>query len=347
MNRKKSRIAIIAIAALLIAALCFLIWPTGPAEIDSGYHVVMGTFARIVAIAPNSRTAKKSIEAALDQIRSIDELMSDFKPDSEISRVNNNAFTRAVKVSEATFEVLQKSIEFSKLSAGAFDITIGPVVNLWREAAEANSVPTDPELSDARSKVGFDKLILDANEMTVRFTVDGMRLDLGGIAKGYAIDKAVETMQSCGATGAMVDIGGDIRCFGTPPKPRLHWLIGLQDPNVTTHDLDIGTTLLTLKLSDAAIATSGVYRRFVLIDGKKYSHIFDTKTGRSSDRLTSVTIISTDAITADALATTVSVMGPEKGLALIENLPDTEAILISPPPKYELTKTPAAEKYIK
>jgi thiamine biosynthesis lipoprotein len=209
-----------------------------------------------------------------------------------------------------------------------------------------NSLPADAELQQARSKVGYDKLILDANEMSVRFAVEGMRVDLGGIAKGYAIDKAVEAMQKGGALGGMVDIGGDIRCFGSPPAGQNIWRIGLQDPDKAKAGLDAGTPLLVLNLTNTAVATSGNYRRFVVIEGKMHSHIIDTKTGYSSDELTSVTIFSQNTTDADALATAVTVMGTEKGLALIETIPQTEAILISSPPEYKLIKTSGAEKFI-
>ena len=246
---------------------------------------------------------------------------------------------------------MQKSADFSRLSGGAFDITIAPLTELWRSAAEVNSVPTEAEISEVRSKVGYEKLILDSNEMTVRFAVDGMKLDLGGIAKGYAVDMAVEAMQKGGAVGGMVDVGGDIRCFGLPPKGKKTWRIGLEDPTEPqggdqTLTAGAGTILLILKLNNAAVATSGGYRRFVLIEGKRYSHIMDRDTATSAEGLSSVTIIAQNATDADALATAVSVMGPEKGLALIEIIPKTEAILIMPPPEYQLIKTTAAEKYI-
>jgi thiamine biosynthesis lipoprotein len=344
MDRQNTRIVIGIIAVTcLIAALRF--WPTKPTEADSGHRPVMGTFARVVVVAPDTNTAKQCIKAAFAEINNVDKLMSDYKDDSEISCVSKDAFKQPVKVSKPTYEVLQKAIEFSKLSQGAFDVTVGPLVQLWRSASEANSVPTDTELQDARSKVGYELLYLDANEMSVRFAVDGMRLDLGGIAKGYAIDKAVEAMKKSGALGAMVDIGGDIRCFGTPSKGKSHWLIGLQDPN-KTDDL-IGTSLLVLKLTDAAIATSGNYRRFTLIKGRKFSHIISRTTAAGTQGLSSVTIITNNALDADALATAVTVMGAEKGLALIEKLPQTEAILITSPPHQKFIKTTGAEKFIK
>jgi thiamine biosynthesis lipoprotein len=349
MNKKTRSALFIILCVFLIAALYLFVRPKGQIELDSGHRVVMGTFARVVAVANNSNTAKKSIEAAFAEIQKVDDLMSDYKNDSEISIVNRDAFNRQVKISKSTFEVLQKSIEFSRLTNGAFDITVGPLVDLWHLAAESNAVPSKNELRETRSKVGYEKLILDANELTVRFKVKGMRIDLGGIAKGYAIDKAIEATQSAGAAGAMVDIGGDIRCFGRPMQGKNHWLIGLQDPNLVASDpwpVTRDVPLLILRLKDDAVATSGSYRRFTLIDGRKYSHIINRRTGTSTEGLSSVTVISKNAMDADALATAVSVMGAEKGLALIETIPQTEAILISSQPKQEFIKTTGAEKYI-
>jgi thiamine biosynthesis lipoprotein len=352
MNKRHSQIVIVIILVCLVVAFYFSVVAAGPVKVDSGYRVVMGTFARVVAVAKDSDKARSNIQVAFAEIEKVDELMSDYKSDSEIGQVNRDGFKRAVEVSESTYEVLQRSIEFSKLTGGAFDITVGPLVDLFRSGEKKGITPGEEAIAQAKMKVGFQKLQLDGKKRAVKFAVEGMRLDLGGIAKGYAIDKAVEAMQKCGASGGMVDIGGDIRCFGTPPKGRDHWLIGVQDPNVTDDDIGTGQLLSTLKLTNAAVATSGGYRRFVLIDGKKYSHIIDTDRGSSANELASVTIISKDAISADALATAVSVMGCEKGLALIEELPETEAILIpafagvTSQAKYQLIKTGGAGKYI-
>jgi len=352
MDKTNHKIAI-GIVVGIILVLAFFARPKSPIEADSGHRLIMGTFARIVAVAADSSTAKRCIEAAFEELQRVDDLMSNYKNDSEITRINRQAYKSAVRVSEPTFEVLTRAVRFSRLSGGAFDITIGPLVDLWRSAAKANTVPSDYELVTACSRVGYEKLLLDPNKMSVRFAVDDMKLDLGGIAKGYAIDRAVEAMQKNGAAGGMVDVGGDIRCFGTPPRDKSTWLIGLQDPS-EKFEIPIGTgePLLVLQLTGAAIATSGNYRRFALIEGKKYGHIMDRRTGKSTKGLSSVTIIAKCAADADALATAVSVMGAEAGLALIEKLPETEAILIpasrgmANPPKYEVIKTRGAEKYI-
>ncbi len=346
MNRIYSRTMVIFVCLSLAAVSFFSCAGRDRIDADSGYQMIMGTFVHVVAVAEDAGTAKKCVRVALEEIRKVDDLMSDYKSDSEISRVNREADKRAVKVSESTYEVLQRSVEFSKMTGGAFDVTVGPLVALFRKSKENKVAPSEEQIALARSKVGFEKLKLDIENKTVQFSGNGMLLDLGGIAKGYAIDKAIEAAQRCGAIGAMVDIGGDVRCFGLPPAGKDHWLIGLQDPNSAIEGVEGGGLLLVLKLTNAAIATSGDYQQFVFIEGKRYSHIMDRRTGTSAEGLSSVTIIADNATDADALATSVNVMGAEKGLALIEKLSGTEAILITSQPKSEIIKTAAAEKYI-
>jgi len=344
MDKKSRSIVIFIFAVLLIVALWISIATNRPVELESSYRLVMGTFAHVVVVAKDTETARRCIETAFAEIDKVDELMSDYKSDSEIGIVNKNAAEHAVQVGEATFEVLQRSVEFSRLTEGAFDITVGPLVDLFRAAKEKQVAPEQEEIEKAKSKVGYEKLILDKTNKTVQFTVEGMRLDLGGIAKGYAIDKAIEAMKKNGALGAMVDIGGDIRCFGVPAKGKDRWLIGLQDPNL--NEDSSGGLVLKLRIADGAIATSGDYQQFVLIEGKKYSHIIDRQTGSGAEGPSSVTIIADNATDADALATAVSVMGTEKGLALIEKLPNTEAIVVPSGPKPESIKSTGAAKYI-
>jgi thiamine biosynthesis lipoprotein len=316
-------------------------------EKDSGYRVLMGTFSRAVVIAGSERKARRCTEAAFSVQRRIDELMSYQREDSELSRINRDAADEPVRVNPLTFEVLQKSIYFSKLSDGAFDVTVGPLMDLWKAAGEADAPPTEETLAEARAKVGYENLILDEKNMTVRFAVKGMKIDLGGIGKGYAVDKSIEAMKDLGATGGMVDLGGNIRCFGQPPRGQEYWRVGLQDPNVAPDDVDASRILLVLAVTDEGVATSGDYRRFVKVHGEKESHILDARTGKGANKLVSDTIIAPDAIMADALSTAVNVLGPEKGLALIERLPGVEAILIPPgKPAHPIFST-GAKAYVK
>jgi thiamine biosynthesis lipoprotein len=327
----KNSIRLVFLAGGAIVLLYFMyarMTESGPVELDSGSREVMGTFSRVVVIADGERAAKRCVEAAFAVQDRVNKLMSYQRDDSELSKVNREAADKPVRVDPMTFEVLQKSVQFGKLSDGAFDVTVGPLMDLWKAAGEADEPPTEQALTEARAKVGYEKLILDEKNMTVRFAVKGMKVDLGGIGKGYAVDKSVEVMKKQGAIGGMVDLGGNIRCFGRPPRGQESWRVGLQDPNVGPDDMDSSRILLVLTLTDQSVATSGDYRRFVRVQGAKQSHIIDTGTGKGANKLVSDTIIAPDATTADALSTAVNVLGPDKGLALIERLPDTEAILI-------------------
>ncbi|MFC1737800.1 FAD:protein FMN transferase [Planctomycetota bacterium] len=347
MEKNKKILTAVFAAALLIALFFFLIAAEKPVVLNSGRRRIMGTFASVTAVAENTNAAKKCIQAAFRQFEDIENLLSYHKADSELSNINHNAYPGPLKLSQTAFDVIERAVVFSELTGGAFDVTVAPLVDLWQSAADANAVPGDAELADARSKVGYEKLILDVNENTIRFAEEGMKIDLGGIAKGYAIDKAVEAMKNAGAVGAMVDIGGDIRVFGRPPKGKKYWHIGVQDPRDAENYLLDGSYMLVLRLQNSAVATSGDYRRFALIKGQKHSHIIDTQTGQTSSRLSSVTVITENAVKADALATAVSVLGAEKGIALIEKIPQAEAILLSAHPEYKLIKSTGGDKYIK
>lgn len=319
---------LIGIVMILVVCLMYRDSRRVSVEVDSGTRMLMGTFARVVVIARSERAGQACIEAAFDVQDRIESLMSYHRADSELNKVNRLAATEPVPVNPMTFEVLRHAIRFSELSNGTFDVTVGPLVDLWHAAGDANEPPSEEALAEARRKVGFKKLILDEKAATVRFAEEGMRIDLGGIAKGYAVDKAVEAMQKKGALGGMVDLGGNIRCFGRAPRGQQKWRIGIQDPDVGPDDFDGLKYLLVLELADVSVATSGDYRRFAVVRGQKQSHVLDTQSGKGAAKLVSDTIIAPDAITADALSTAVNVLGAEAGLALIDRLPSVEAIVI-------------------
>jgi len=354
--KKRDRLFVEVVVGLLLitAAVYFFvgtgqesIWPAERIDLDSGMRLTMGTFCHVVAVANDEATAKGAINAAFEQLNKVEKLMSTHRADSEISRVNAMAAKKPVLVSEPTFRVMEKAVAFARLSDGAFDITVGPLIELWQQAELVGAVPAQDELKRVQAVVGYDKLLLDANDLTVRFAVDGMKLDVGGIAKGFAIDSAIVAMKKAGAIGGLVDVGGDMSCFGAPPKGAQKWRIGLQDSRRSAEGpVENGKLLLVLCLNDVAVATSGDYRRFIVIEGQIFSHIIDTQTGRADSEFSSATIICPAAVDADALATAVSVLGREKGLELVESLPDTEAILITAAPDYKLFKTSGAEQYV-
>jgi thiamine biosynthesis lipoprotein len=341
MQETKNRTIVYTVLTFVaMGGLLWLSFRNRTVTVDGGFHITMGTFAHILVVAQNQSQADAAIDAAFDTIYDIEHLMSDYDPNSQLSLVNREAFERPVQVDADLFEVLTAAKLYSCMSGGAFDVTVGPVVQLWRKAKDNGAAPSAEALAKAKEAVGYENLVLDAENKTVQFAKKGMFLDLGGIAKGYAVDKAVELLQKAGLKGGMVDIGGNLRCFGTAANGKRHWLIGLQDPQ------NEDEILMKLNMDDRAVATSGDYRRFVVIDGQKHSHIINPATADSAQDLSSVTIIAPTAMQTDALSTAVTVMGDKKGMALIESIPNTEAILISHGEETSFEKTSGVNRYI-
>ena len=281
---------------------------------------VLGTFAEITALAKDRATARKAVEAAYEQIEQVNRLMSDYRPDSEISRLNALPAGGKMVVSPPTFAVLQKAMEVSKRSGGAFDVTCRPLVQLWKQAGQQKKLPDAQQLQQTLAKIGFDKIKLDPATRTVTVTVDGLQIDLGGIAKGYALDVAAQALLDHQAVCGLVDVGGDIRAVGACPAGR-PWRIGVRHP--FTEGL-----FAKLAIERGAVATSGDQERFEVINGKRYSHIVDPRTGRPAEQTPSVTVIAPDGITADAWATAFSVLSVKEGQALADQLDGVEVLWI-------------------
>jgi thiamine biosynthesis lipoprotein len=333
----------IGVSAMIVAALGVLFWNQSRNRLDfynSGFREIMGTFTQITVAAHTEQQAQGFIDAAFEQMKQINREMNDHDPNSPISRLSLTAHLQPVVISSELVEVIETSLYYSKLSDGAFDITVGPETQLWRRMQKTGQKPSDDELAGARSKVGYEKLILDKTNRTVKFAVEGMKLDVGAIAKGYAVDLAVKILRDKGVVGGMVDIGGNIRCFGKGPGKGGLWLIGLQDPRKDN------SILLKLRLNDMAVATSGDYRRFAVVGGQSYSHIVNPRNAESVKELASVSVIAPTATDADALSTTVSVLGKEKGLALIERLKDTAAIVMTSQEPEKMIQTPGTERFV-
>lgn len=340
MENKAVRIIFSILApAMLIGGLLWQVERYKVKFFNSGYQEVMGTFAQVTVKSPGKLVADKHIEAAFARIWQIHAMMNDRDPNSEISHLTQTAHVSPAKVSPELFEIIALSREYSRISEGAFDITVGAETQLWRQMKQTGQKPDDAALAAAREKVGYEKIILDETNKTVKFAVEGMKLDVGAIAKGYAVDLAIELLKKKGVKSAMVDIGGNVRCFGDGPAGGL-WLIGLQDPR-NPQEL-----LAKLKLNDMAVATSGDYERFAVVDGKQYSHILNPKTAESVSELASVTIIAPMAVRTDALSTAVSVLGAAKGMALIESLEQTECILILSGDTSSLIQSRGAAEFI-
>ncbi|HIQ20846.1 MAG TPA: FAD:protein FMN transferase, partial [Planctomycetes bacterium] len=288
-------------------------------------QVAMAVPIRIILYAPNEATANRAAEAAFQRFEELDKVFSDYNPHSEARRLGNlSGQGRAVPVSCEMWEVLVRAQHLAAQTGGAFDVTVGPLVRLWRRARRQKELPPSWRLEQFRQLVGYRLLRLDGAAKTVELTRKGMRLDFGGIAKGYGIDQALKVLRRHGIASALVDAGGDIG-LGSPPPGKPGWIIGVAslDPK--------GKPSIYLYLSGRAIATSGDSRQFVHIGGRRYSHLVDPRTGQALTDHSSVTVIAPDATTADALASAISVLGPEQGLALVERLPDTAAYVVRAP----------------
>lgn len=285
---------------------------------------VMGTLARITACAPDRETAQRAIEAAYKRLNDVNRLMSDYVADSEIGRLNALSAGHSLVVSEETFACLEKAAQVTQRSGGAFDATCRPLVQLWKQAGRENRLPDDQMLRETRARVGWQNVRLDSRTRSVTPTVDGLQVDLGGIAKGYALDLAGEALRAAGATGGLIDVGGDVLAVGRQGDGN-PWRVGVRDP-FAGRDV----VFCRVALADVAVATSGVQERFSEIEGKRYSHIIDPRSGRPAEQAPSVTVIAPDGVTADAWATVFSVLSVAEGQALLarERLKGVEVMWI-------------------
>ena len=284
----------------------------------------MGTTFRIVLYAVDRKVAAKAAEAAFARVAELDNCMSDYKPNSELMRLCKRFATdvgEPVQVSDDLFAVLTAAQEMSTKSEGAFDATVGPVVQLWRHARRTQELPDPNELAAARAKVGFAKLKLDPAKKTVHFMTSGMQLDLGGIAKGFAAETALKMLKKrFGISRALIAAAGDITC-GDPPPGKEAWSIDIAP-------IAKGQTSRRLRLANAAVSTSGDLEQFAVINGIRYSHIVDPRTGLGLTGRRSVTVLAPTGTTADSMTKAVSVLPPDKGLKLVEDTPGAAAYIV-------------------
>jgi thiamine biosynthesis lipoprotein len=276
----------------------------------------MGTTFRIVLYAGSRQEASRAAEAAFARVAALDAVLSDYRPDSELTALGRRAGGAPVALSADLFRVLSQAQEWSHRSRGAFDVTVGPVVQLWRRARRIGEKPDLAALAAARALVGHHQLTLDDQARTARLAAAGMSLDLGGIAKGFAADEAQATLRTHGLTRALVAAGGDVVVSGPPPG-RPGWSVEMAVP-APLRDTDA----VVLELRDAAVSTSGDAEQFVTLDGVRYSHIVDPRSGMALTGRSAAAVIAATGSAADALATAVSVLDPAEGIALLDATPD-------------------------
>ncbi len=274
----------------------------------------MGTLFRIVIFAQDSTRATSSAMAAFERVEQLEQIMSDYREDSELNFVCRNACLEPQRVSTELFYVLERAQHLSELSGGAFDITIGSVVWLWRAARRDKHLPSPEAIAAAEKAVGYRSIVLDPSSQTVFLKRRDMRLDLGAIGKGYAADEALAVIRSRGLSRAMVAGGGDI-ALGDPPPGKDGWQIAVQEPSLQ------GTKITkALSLRNVGISTSGDANQYLEEGGKRYSHIINPRDGEALQDSAGATVIASNGITADAMATTLCVMPPTDGIRLAESM---------------------------
>jgi thiamine biosynthesis lipoprotein len=282
----------------------------------------MGTMFRIVLYAPNEDSAATASRAAFDRIAALDHIMSDYNDSSELMQLCRTAGGPAARISEDLYRVMTAAQELSARSDGAFDITVGPIVQLWRRARRRHELPDPERLASARSLVDYENIRLDPAQRTVQLLKPGMQLDLGGIAKGDAADQALIVLNRCLITKALVAAAGDIAVGDSPPGPAA-WRIGIEAFESPTKP-----PANVIQLHNGGVSTSGDSEQHVEIGGVRYSHIVDPKTGMALTGRRSVTVTAPRDITADCYATAVCVLGHKRGLRLIDETLGAAALIM-------------------
>lgn len=287
-----------------------------PRPVSRQQAEVFDSFSEIIVVARDQTEREKTLRDAFRLLQDLDEKWNLSKTQSEMVRLNEKGFEAPQEVSGETLEVIQKSQEFFERSGGAFDITVRPLKELWGFYDRKYRLPEPAQIQAVLNQVGMNHLRIDPQKRRVGFAVSGMGLDLNGIKKGYACDKTVEFLKKRGVQGALVNIGGAIRAFGNSPDGR-PWRVGIAHPRDPTRTLRVVTLL------NEALSTAGDYEQFFVVNGRRYPHILNPRTGYPANQTVAVSVIAPSALIAEALATTLFVMGPDKGPVVASQFPPT------------------------
>lgn len=275
--------------------------------------VLMDTIVTITIVSDSEKQSEKAIEKTFNELKRLEDKFNFYSDRSEISEINRKAGLKPVKVSGDMIELLKKAIHISELTGGAYDITVGPLTRLWD--FHKKEIPDEEEIKRALKLVNYKDIVIDEKNSTVFLKKKGMLIDPGGIAKGFSADRAVEILKAEGIKSALVAIAGDIRAYGLK-KDGTPWVIGIRNPRAKDSD----EIVATLPLNNSAISTSGDYERFFMKDNKRYHHIINPKTGYPAESRGGVSVIAEEGYLSDSLATAVFVLGPQKGMELLNGL---------------------------
>ncbi len=301
--------------------LVFILAGCGQGQLIKETRALMDTFCEISCYGGNEDAAVSAIDAAFKEMERIEHVFSKFDENSEVSKINRLAGLEKVMASEEVFKLTERSVYYSSISDGAFDITVAPLMEIWGFVRKHKVIPDKDAVENALKSVGYKNIALDPEELSIRFLNKGVKVDFGGIAKGYAVDRAKDVLVSKGIKNGLVNLGGNIFALGNAPGNKA-WKIGVEDP------INKGKLLRSFELRDNAISTSGNYERFFAIGGKRYSHIINPVTGEPCQGIISVTVIADSAEEADALSTAIFVMGEEKGINLAKSIKGIKVLIL-------------------
>ncbi|MCZ8196669.1 MAG: FAD:protein FMN transferase [Flavobacterium sp.] len=299
---------------------------------------MLGSPFEITVVAKDSIQGNQFAEMAVNEVKRIENLISDWIPTTQISQVNQNAGIKPIKVDDEVYELVERAIKVSKLTNGAFDISYASMDKIWKFDGSMKVMPTEEAIKKSVAKVGYQNIVLDENEKTIFLKNEGMKLGLGGIGQGYIADKIKALLQSKGCTSGIVNVSGDINTWGKQldGKP---WTVGIVNP------MNKNKVFATFPLEDSAVETSGSYEKFVIFNNIRYSHIIDPRTGYPAQGIVSVSVFAKQTEIADALATGIFVLGVEVGLDLVNQLKGIECIIVDDKGKIHSSKGINSKKY--
>lgn len=299
---------------------------------------LLGSPFEITLVAKDTIEANVYINMAVVEVKRIENVISDWIPTTPISEINRNAGIKPVKVTQELFDLIERSIKISILTQGAFDISYASMDKIWKFDGSMKAMPTPEAIQKSVDKVGYKNIILDKENLTIFLKTEGMKLGLGGIGQGYIADKIKELLKSKGVLSGLVNVSGDISSWGKQPNGE-QWKVGIKNP------INKNKIFATFPLEDNAVETSGNYEKYVTFNGKRYSHIIDTRTGYPATGLISVSIFAKTTELADALATGVFVLGKEVGMDLVNQLPGIGCIMVDENGKILASKNIDLKKY--
>ncbi len=282
---------------------------------------LMGTRFEITVVAPNEEIGYINIDEAVSEIERIEKMISSWDENSETSKINQNAGIAPVKVSPELFGLIERSIKISEITDGAFDISYASMDNIWKFDGSMDKVPSEEQIKESVEKVGYENIVLNSRERTVYLNKPGMRIGFGAIGKGYAADKAKELLLSKQVKGGIINASGDLTTWGTKSTGE-KWLVGIANP------LSKDKVFSWLPVVESSVATSGNYEKYIVMNGKKYSHIIDPRTGYPTSGIHSVSIFAKQAELCDALATAVFIMGRDTGIHMINQIDGVEVVVV-------------------